>query len=134
MKGQSSIELVTYLAIGILITILFLLVLQPYERDIITERKAILAKEMLWRVTAELNGAASVGDGYSRLFTLPNSLSDGTNYSIRIDSEYQVVQIFWGDSEGAYGLPIATSNVTGSFVIGVNRITNSDGLITVEAA
>jgi len=134
MKGQSAIELITYLVIGLLITMVFLASIGPYEQNVMLERKAILGREILWKVAAELNGAASVGDGYERIMVLPGIMRDGSNYSIELDVEYQVVRIFWGEGGGGYGLPIITSNVTGSFQPGVNRITNSDGVILVEAA
>jgi hypothetical protein len=131
--GQSSIEFVTFVSLGLLITLLFLVVAQPYENSIRQERKDVLGKEMLWRVAAELNGAAAVGNGYERTFTLPQRLDDGTNYTLIISPTLQLVRIWWGEGEGGYGLPVITSNVTGSFSYGANRITNSNGLITVGA-
>jgi len=133
MHGQSSIELITYISLGLIITLLFLAAVLPYENSIKAERKSVLGKELLWRVTAELNGAASVGNGYERTFALPQLLGDGTNYTLRIDAARQLVRIWWGEGEGGYGLPVITSNITGSFSYGANRITNSNGLVTVGA-
>jgi hypothetical protein len=126
-------EFVTFVSLGLLITLLFLVMAQPYEASIRQERKNVLGKELLWRVAAELNGAAAVGDGYERTFRLPERLDDGTNYSLSISPTLQVVRIWWNVGEGGFGMPIITSNITGSFSPGENHIQNSNGLITVEA-
>lgn len=131
-RGQTAIELFTFLVIGILITVTFAIAIGPYEQNLVRERKAVLGREMLWEVAAELNGAAAVGHGYSRNFELPARLRDGTNFSVRIDAQAQAVRIFWGESEGGYGLPIVSSNVTGQLAPGMNRIVNSHGYILVN--
>jgi hypothetical protein len=132
MRGQTAIELVTFLVLGILITLAFAISIGPYEGNLVRERKAVLGRDMLWTVAAEINGAASVGHGYSRTFQLPARLRDGTNFSMRIDAPAQAVRIYWGEGEGGYGLPMVTSNVTGQFVTGTNTITNANGLIMVN--
>ena len=134
MKAQSSIELVTYIGFSLIILLIFLIAMGMYEARVNFERKAIQARGLLWTVSSEINGAAAVGDGYERFITLPARLPDKTNYSIIMKGSAQVVQIYWGEGQGGYGLPVTSANLTGSFVPGSrNRITNTNGIITVEA-
>ncbi|VVC04946.1 Uncharacterised protein [Candidatus Burarchaeum australiense] len=134
MRAQSATELVTYVGFSIFILMVFLLAMGVYEKQVNYERKAVQARGILWSLSSELNGAVAVGDGYERFVTLPARLPDNTNYSLVMVPVSQVLQIYWGDSEGGYGLPVTTPNMTGSFTPGaVNRITNTNGIINVEA-
>ena len=133
-RAQSATELVTYIGFSLIILLIFLIAIGAYEARVNWERKAVQARGMLWSISSEINGAAAVGDGYERFITLPARLPDNTNYSIVMKGSAQVVQIYWSEGEGGYGLPVTSSNLTGSFVPGSrNRITNTNGIINVEA-
>ena len=122
------------LALNLVLFFLFLVAIVPVEDRILFERKQVLAKEILLTASSEINSAAIIGDGYARRFTVSERLRDNTNFSLNIDPYIQRLTIYWGESEGSYGINILTSNVSGEFSHGPHLIRNVAGTVVIEAA
>jgi len=118
--------------VGIMIVIFGVAVFAANSRqqEIYGERVFADAKNVLFTAVVEIDTAVSVGDGFSHSFFLTEALSGGTNYSIGLNSQYQIAYIEW--MEKNYTLPLTTSRLNGSFVKGMNRISNHGGMITIE--
>nr|WP_304765329.1 hypothetical protein [Candidatus Burarchaeum sp.] len=118
---------------SLLIFLLFLISIAPFENSINLERKKILAKEMLMSAAAELDSAVIAGDGYERRLTIPARLRDNTNFTLLADSETQSLMIIWGEG-GALGMKVLVSNVSGQFTHGPTVMRNVQGTIVIEEA
>jgi len=132
LRGQSALELVVLLVMSLLIFLLFLISIAPFENSINMERKRILAKEMLMSAAAELDSAAIAGDGYERRLTISARLRDNTNFTLLADPETQSLMIIWGEGS-ALGMKVIVSNVSGQFIHGPNVIRNLQGTLVIEA-
>jgi len=131
-RGQSSVELVVLIVIELFILFAFIIGTSAYENSILANRQAMEARALLWKVAAEINGAASIGRGYERQFALPDTLPSGVNYTLGITPKDQTIEITWGSTGAEYWLPIITSNITGSFAKGTNYIRNVNGLVVIS--
>lgn len=86
------------------------------------------AQEISDQVASEINLALKVGDGYSRVFSLPNKISNSLDYEIKVEN-YRVI-VSWKD--GLTQSVILTENVTGQLNRGRNLIRNIGGKIYVN--
>lgn len=129
-KGQSGVEFLIYSGLLLLIFSGVVLVVGGRQEMMYKERVSMDAKALSNLLASKVNNAVSVGDGYSHNFSTPRYLHNGENYSILINPKYQKVYVIWKNNY--YSSPIVTSNITGNFSYGENRIENKGGGVRIE--
>ncbi|MFH0970979.1 MAG: hypothetical protein V1835_00275 [Candidatus Micrarchaeota archaeon] len=130
MRGQSGIELATYFGFLIIIFMIFS-VEAAYRMGVAQRSRDSLEAERVGGTAAtHINIAHSVGNGYSAVFYLPESLSN-SYYNISVYTSILRLEI-WYSSGFAKSFPLLTGNVTGVPVPGKNLIKNVDGEIIIE--
>ena len=129
-KAQISMEVLSYY---IILTGVFLvtLVLIVNSQTAINEEKTILdARNTLVFVKNEVDIAASVGDGYTHSFFLPEVLEGSVDYDISLSGENQEISIVYRDRN--ISLSLLTDNITNTIKRGNNVIKNTKGMIIFE--
>jgi hypothetical protein len=129
--GQSGIEMAAFTGFLIMILIVFTYMAQERQNDVLRERGYVEAQRIASLVAAQVNTAASIGDGFSSGFLLPPSVY-GENYTISIVPAQQRVEVSFGASSLAASAQILTSNVSANFNVGgQNQIANNGGVIRI---
>lgn len=122
-KGQSGIELLMLVSYSLLVfSAVYLVILQSNFSAIKEKRNMESMKISEW-IGYEIDIATSIGDGYSKNFTLPDTIVGGT-YSVLITDNLVIV-----NSTETYTTKIVTPNITGTIQPGDNYIENREGLI-----
>ena len=123
-RGQSSIEFVFLLGVGMAIFLAFFIMIQQNVLSATAAHQAERLREIKNIVLAEFDIAQSTLPGYSRTFSIPPAI-EGDNYSIALyDAEelvlnYNSIEI----------VTFLTFNVTGNVSKGQNTITkNASGI------
>lgn len=129
MKGQISMEFVTFLGVILLLFALASYAAVISSRDITAENEATDARRIATVIAHEVNTAAEVGTGYSHRFYLPNFLYGDSNYTVNL-SENRFVYVLWKSK--SYSLPVIAENVTGVVKKGSNTIRNVNGVIAFD--
>ncbi|MBI3588747.1 hypothetical protein HY095_06120 [Candidatus Micrarchaeota archaeon] len=87
------------------------------------------------QLSSEINTAVAVGRGYRRIFTLPKSLGDSSDYAMAIYPSEQLVVVNWTEVNSA-SAAIVTGNVTAKALDaprkGDNAIFNNGGIIEIS--
>jgi len=122
-KGQSGIELLMLVSYSLIVfSAIYLVILQSNFSAIKEKRNMESMKISEW-IGYEIDIATSIGDGYSKNFTLPDTIIGGT-YSVIVTDNLVIV-----NSTETYTTKIITPNITGTIQSGDNYIENRDGLI-----
>lgn len=123
-RGQSAIELSVVTGFALVLTVL---VLGAVEQNLLTktmQQRTLEIGEIASNVESEISIAHSAGDGYSRNFTLPSEVAN-TEYNVTLVGKG--VYVYTLDEKNALSIPI--ENVSGSLIVGVNRIRNVGGKV-----
>ena len=129
MLGQVSIEFIVLLSILIVILTFTVYYNSSFYIQANSARNYNDAQEISDQASSEINLALKIGDGYSRMFYIPNKISNSIeNFTISV-SNYAVVLEWPG---GFVTSPILTKNITGNLEKGQNIIRNLDGVIYVS--
>jgi hypothetical protein len=80
------------------------------------------------QISSEINLALRIGDGYSRSFYVPGSISNSIDYNITVN-DYTVV-LNWNN--GYVTSTVLAKNISGNLNKGQNIIRNLDGIIYVN--
>jgi hypothetical protein len=129
-KAQISVEFLSYY---IMLTIIFMAVIGLIISNmniVEKERLGMDAKRVLITAKNEIDIAIGVGDGYSRQFSLPQVLYSGSNYTIDISPDFQLIYVYYENKN--ISLPILTDNITATIKKGTNIIKNTNGMISFE--
>ena len=129
MKGQISVEFITFFGV-----ILLLLSLASYAaitstRDIIADNEATDARRIASTIAYEINIAVEIGPGYSHKFYLPLLLYGNSNYSVNL-LENRFVYVLWKNK--SYSLLVLAENITDGVKKGSNTIRNINGVIVFD--
>lgn len=128
MLAQVSVEFMIFVAV--LSIFLFLTFYQNsnlfFQLTLVKNFKD--AQTISDQIASEINLALKVGDGYSRVFFLPEKISNSLDYEVNVE-DYRVV-IKW--KSGSTQSVILTKNITGQIVKGKNLIKNIGGIIYVN--
>ena len=89
-RAQLSVEFVIFIAMGLLIMVSFLYLVNEKESQLRDKRQLLLLKDLAYKIQSKLDTASIVEDGYSRNFTLPISL-EGLDYDVIITNGYLAV-------------------------------------------
>ncbi len=124
-KSQVSVEFFMFVGLGLVIAIIFELVSLDQLDDFRKQNEGKAVKDMALKLQKEVIIAASVEDGYSRYFGIPQHM-DGINYSIIMLNSTLTVQ----SRHGFYLVPIPFS--IGNFTKGSNMINKTGGVININ--
>jgi len=129
IKGQIAVEFIFYVGIilAILMTVVF--VFGSKSKAIYTDKVSMDMQKISELLAEEINIAVSVGDGYSHEFFVPQKAYNGEIYSVIIKPEYYRVYAEWKNF--TYSSSVVTSNITGNFHAGKNKISNSNGVVYI---
>lgn len=124
-RGQLSIEFVIFIAMGLLIMVSFLYIINEKESQLRDKRQLLLLKDLAYKIQSELDTASIVEDGYSRNFTLPISL-EGLDYDVIITNGY--LAVFSEKFDVYSSVPPIPGNINKSF----NSIRKENGTICLN--
>jgi hypothetical protein len=91
IKAQSAMEFFMFVGILLMIFIAFTAVLFERVNSINDKKAVLLGEDLAIKVQKEILLAARVSDGYSRIFTLPETI-EGMNYSVYISGKEVTVK------------------------------------------
>lgn len=123
-KAQSSIEFIILVGVMTLFFLVFTLVLQSNLHDSQSQQRDGLLTEIALTVQSEISLASSSIDGYSRNFTIPQSVF-GVSYDINITDG----SVYLITSDNLHALSFPVENVTGNVIRGENVIQRSSGVV-----
>ena len=136
-KGQAANELAMVLGIMILFLVAFLAVLGDRLVVATDDRARGLAEDIAEVIESELVLAANAQDGYSRVFTLPESL-DGMPYALVLlnrtntEANFSEVVLTVNTSSGEYtAIKVLPDNIFGAFSLGSNLVRKRNGLVNL---
>jgi len=124
-KGQVVLEFTLLVGIAMFTLITFLGVVMYHTQHLNELEDLKNIEDVANKAQRELNLAAYVSDGYSRSFTLPDTLY-GEDYTITIYEDLLVVSV----EDNTISKRI--SSVVGSIQKGANTITKEGGVINVS--
>jgi hypothetical protein len=130
-KAEASIEFMVFFGIIMVFFVFFLGIIGNNNNDIRTSTVFASAGNVLNVVVDEINTASRI-QGYHREFVMPDVLSDEEPYNVTYNTSLRIVRVAWGGGYNVIG-NIITSNVTGSFKSGYNRIENTQGGVVINA-
>jgi len=132
MKGQSSIEFLAFVSMSMFMLAVLYTVMADKQTETFQQRSQDNAKAIAEKVSFNLEMALVQGEGYSRVFSLPESIS-GNKYTILIDGG--TTRISW-ESENIIGSTRYTGgklNFTVEDGSNVFRVKNNEsGVFLVE--
>lgn len=128
MLAQVSIEFISLVSVLFILLILTIYYNSEFYYQIYSTRIFKEAQTVSDQISSEINLALKAGDGYSRIFFLPEKLSNSVDYSIVVENYLVIVS--W-DTKSAQST-ILTKNVAGEFFKGRNLIRNSGGIVYVN--
>ena len=121
-KSQVSSEFFIFVGLAFLIAIAFTLASLDQLQDFRIEKENEAVKDIALKIQKEMLIAASVEDGYVRVFELPNNL-DGINYSlatmnstITVRSKNSLYIVSIPNSIGNVSKGVITINKTGGAI------------------
>ena len=125
MRAQISAEFMMFVGLSLLISIIFgvISVRQLHDANVQNENDAV--QDIASKLQKEIITASYVTDGYTRKFTIPDTLS-GVNYSVAIKNSTVVV---W--SKNSF-LELRIPLVTGNLTKGTNSINKTNGVVYVN--
>jgi len=124
-KAQISAEFFIFVGLAFLIAIAFELIAVNQLTEFRLQKENEAVKDLALKLQRELLIAASVEDGYVRVFDIPNQL-ESINYSLTTLNSSITVQ----SKNSLYIISIPTS--FGNISKGVNRINKTGGVIYIN--
>jgi hypothetical protein len=128
MNAQVSVEFMIYVVILLAILVFAAGIAINTGNDILNERIGADAKRVASSLATEINVAVEVGDGYTRMISIPETLAESINYTISLGMHRVVIS--WSDK--SYSLPVIAANITELPRKGDIIIYNRNGVIGFE--
>ena len=127
-RAQATIEFVTLIGFMFFIFTLFAALLHTRTSQVSQANDRLKMNEVANLIVTEVDLAEAVGDGYTRTFELPYSLS-GFDYNVSIQEQQDLVL----DYKGQQFIYFLNQLVFGQPLKGKNLITNVGTLINITA-
>jgi len=124
-KAQISAEFFIFLGLVFLIAIAFEVVSLDQLNDFKAQKESEAVKDLALKVQKELFIAASVEDGFTRVFEIPDKL-ENINYSLTMKNS--TVTAISKNSIYVVSIPQANGNLSK----GTNKISKKDGIIYIN--
>ncbi len=127
-RGQAGVEFMAIVAfLALLLTIIYIIT-NTQQSEAVSETSISSGWAVCQQIASEVSTAVSVGDGYERIFFLPQDVN-GDAYSVSIYASEQAVSVSW--SSYSCRSPLITSQISGSTpCAGSNKVTNHNGVIS----
>lgn len=109
-------EFFTLVGLAFVAVIIFVAVSANEVKEFRDQKEFFLIKDLALKLQKEVSIAASVEDGYERIFNLPDKLENIVDYSMRIRNNTITIN----SSKTVFSVAIV--NVTGDFTKGSNKI------------
>ena len=126
-RAQVSVEFFIFVGLAFLIAIAFTLASLDQLQDFRIERESEAVKDIALKIQKELLIAASVEDGYIRVFEMPLQV-ENINYSLTT-LNYTIINVLSKNSFYTVAVPKAVGNVTK----GTNKINKTGGIIYINS-
>ncbi|MGV8142710.1 MAG: hypothetical protein ACP5NS_03690 [Candidatus Pacearchaeota archaeon] len=127
-RAQSSIEFIILVGVLAFFFLMFMLALQGNLDDAQSQQRDDLLQEVALTVQSEISLATSSIDGYSRNFTIPQSIL-GVPYNATIEDGW----VYLNTIDNLHALSFPVSNVTGNVLRGVNVIRRANGAVYLNS-
>lgn len=109
-------EFFTLVGLAFVAVIIFVAASANEVKEFRDQKEFFLIKDLALKLQKEVSIAASVEDGYERIFNLPDKLENIVDYSMRIRNNTITIN----SSKTVFSVAIV--NVTGDFTKGSNKI------------
>lgn len=96
MKGQSSMEFLALVSLSMFMLAVLYTVMADKQVETFQEQSQENAEQIANKVSFNLEMALVQGEGYSRVFSIPQNIA-GKKYSLEVEDG--VVKVDWGDSD-----------------------------------
>lgn len=123
LKSQSAVEFIFLASFMLLVVVGFFAVTSSKMLEAREEGSKKIAQDIAEFAYREIEIAKSVNDGYTRNFTMPQTVN-GVSYSINITDNRELAVNYSG-----YEYIKFLSNVTGNITKGSNRISKRNGFV-----
>ncbi len=127
-KGQSGLELIVMTILGFAIFAFFYLDIMESTIDYSRDKVYTSASSLSKKISANINIVYEEGSGFSKNITIPSDIY-GANYDIYLDGGYVFVSVL----NNSFISKISTSDTSGMFSPGKNRISNINGVINISS-
>lgn len=127
VKSQSAMEFIILASFMLLFILGFFAVASSRMLEAREEGNRKIAEDIANFAYREIEIAKSVSDGYARIFSMPQTVN-GVSYDISIIDNRELVI----DYSGYEHIKFLPSNVTGSIMKGVNKISKGNGMIFIN--
>ena len=124
-KSQVSFEFFIFVGLAFLIAIAFSLASLEQLQDFRIEKEGEAVKDLALKLQKEVLIAASVEEGYVRVFEIPGKL-DNIDYFLTVQNSTIIIE----SKNGFYALSIP--KVTGNLTKGSNKINKTGGVIHIN--
>ena len=124
-KAQISAEFYVFLGLAFLIAIAFELASLEQLNEFRIQKEQEAVKDLALKLQKELLIAATVEDGYVRVFGIPNKL-ENVDYSLTVQNSTIIVQ----SKNGFY--PVLIPRAIGNVTKGNNIINKTNGIIYIN--
>ncbi|MDP3765692.1 MAG: hypothetical protein Q8R04_04200 [Nanoarchaeota archaeon] len=124
-KAQISIEFFIFLGLAFLIAIAFEIASLDQLNDFRIQKESEAVKDLALKLQKEVVVAATVEDGYVRVFEIPNKI-DNVDYSLNIQNYTIIVQ----SKNALFLVPIPMA--IGNMSKGTNTINKTGGVIYIN--
>ncbi len=128
MLLQASLEFFVLISLLILILLTVMYYNSSYYLQIYYLQVYEDARKISEAIASEINLALKAGNGYSRIFLIPEKILNSIDYNVSV-SDYRV-KVYWKDGEAQS--VIYTKEIVGYLKKGENWIRNVDGEIYVN--
>jgi hypothetical protein len=125
-KAQSSMEFFVLVGLAFLASILFVVASVSEVKEFSDQKEFFLVKDLALTLQKEVAIAASVEDGYVRIFNLPDKLNGKVDYFTTIMNRTITV------NSSITNFPAAIPDAIGNFTKGNNKIEKINGIIYVN--
>lgn len=124
-RGQAAIEFMILIGVTFFTFLIFIGVFLYHTQNLNRQEEIKSLDDIATQVQNELSLASSVKDGYSRDFSLPQTIG-GKDYAIIQEENY----VYFETDKQSVSKSIP--KISGSIHTGVNTITKSEGVVNVS--
>ncbi len=125
-RGQAGVEFMAIVAFLALFLTIIYIITSTQQSEALTETSISAGWAVCQQIASEVSTAVSVGDGYERVFFLPQDVN-GDAYAVIIYPSEQAVSVSWPSY--SCRSPLMTSQVNGVPHAGSNKVKNNNGII-----
>ena len=135
-RAQLSVEMIILLSAVLIILMAMLSSFATGPEKSVFNKRSASAREYSERLAYAINNIYLAGDGAGLSLELPQTLIDGTGYSMNIYPDKHLIDITWlsGANFDHSSIQLLTSSLSGklSGIKGNLNLTNSGGVIIIE--